>query len=77
MLGRAIVSTTIILAFGFGVLALSTFRVNQQMGLLTALTILIALPVDFLLLPSLLMIGHKSHSEEEVKDHEELLVRAS
>jgi predicted RND superfamily exporter protein len=77
MVGRAVVSTTVILAFGFGVLALSSFRVNEQMGLLTALTILIALPVDFLLLPSLLMIGHKSHAEEEVKDHEELLAHAS
>jgi predicted RND superfamily exporter protein len=77
MVGRAVVSTTVILAFGFGVLALSTFRVNEQMGLLTALTILIALPVDFLLLPSLLMIGHKSRSEEEVKDDEELLAQAS
>jgi hypothetical protein len=47
------------------------------MGLLTALTILIALPVDFLLLPSLLMIGHKSRNEQEVKDDEELLAQAS
>jgi predicted RND superfamily exporter protein len=77
MVGRAVVSTTVILAFGFGVLALSTFRVNEQMGLLTALTILIALPVDFLLLPSLLMIGHKSRNEQEVKDDEELLAQAS
>jgi outer membrane lipoprotein-sorting protein len=63
--GRAIISTTVILAFGFGVLALSTFRVNAQMGLLTALAILIALPVDFLLLPSLLMIGARTQSEHE------------
>jgi predicted RND superfamily exporter protein len=77
MVGRAVVSTTVILAFGFGVLALSTFRVNEQMGLLTALTILVALPVDFLLLPSLLMIGHKSNAKEEVKDNEELLASAS
>jgi hypothetical protein len=47
------------------------------MGLLTALTILVALPVDFLLLPSLLMIGHKSHKEEEVRNNEELLASAS
>ena len=51
---------------------------GSQMGLLTALTILIALPVDYLLLPSLLMIGHKARKKkEEVSDHEELLEHAS
>ena len=62
--GRAIVSTTIILVFGFGMLAMSTFRINAQMGLLTALTILMALVTDLLLLPALLMIGHKAKKEE-------------
>jgi len=75
--GRAILGTTVILAFGFGVLAFSTFRVNEQMGLLTALTILIALPVDLLLLPALLMIGHKAPAKKEVESHEQLLVPAS
>jgi predicted RND superfamily exporter protein/outer membrane lipoprotein-sorting protein len=59
--GTAIVSTTIILAFGFAVLAASTFRINAQMGLLTAMTIVVALIVDFLLLPTLLMVGHRSN----------------
>jgi len=36
-------------------LAQSTFKLNGQMGLLTAITILIALIIDFLLLPPLLM----------------------
>ncbi len=75
--GRAIVGTTVILAFGFGVLALSTFRVNEQMGLLTALTILIALPMDLLLLPSLLMIGHKARVKKEERNHEQVLAPAS
>jgi predicted RND superfamily exporter protein len=74
--GRAIVSTTVILTFGFGVLALSTFAINSQMGLLTELAILIALPVDFLLLPSLLMIGHKTRKQEETS-HETILATAS
>jgi predicted RND superfamily exporter protein len=65
--GRAIISTTLILAFGFGVLALSNFRVNAQMGLLTALAILVALPVDFLLLPALLMVGARTETERETK----------
>ena len=63
MVGRPIITTTIILAFGFGVLALSAFRINAQMGLLTMMAILIALPIDFLLLPSLLMLGHKKKKE--------------
>ncbi len=48
-----------ILALGFAVLAASTFRINAEMGLLTALAIVIALAVDFLLLPALLLIGHE------------------
>jgi predicted RND superfamily exporter protein len=74
--GRAIVSTTVILSIGFGVLALSAFRINSQMGLLTALAILIALPVDFLLLPSLLMIGHPKNKQEVTRDGK-VLVPAS
>jgi hypothetical protein len=63
--GLAMVSTTIILASGFAVLAASTFRINAQMGLLTALAIVIALAVDFLLLPSLLMIGYRKPTRKE------------
>ncbi len=62
--GRAVVSTTLILSAGFAVLAASAFAINAQMGLLTAIAILVALPVDFLLLPSLLMIGHKAQTKE-------------
>ena len=40
---------------GFLVLTLSGFRVNADMGLLTAVTIALALVTDFLLLPPLLM----------------------
>jgi predicted RND superfamily exporter protein len=75
--GKAIVSTTLILAVGFAVLAFSTFRINAQMGLLTALAILVALPVDFLLLPSLLMIGHKTRKEVKSHESEPALVTAS
>ena len=57
MVGKALVVNTLILAFGFGVLAFSTFRINAEMGLLTAIAIVIALAVDFLLLPSLLLVG--------------------
>ena len=53
--GQALVVTTLVLVAGFMVLALSTFKLNADMGIVTALTIAVALIVDFLLLPPLLM----------------------
>lgn len=53
--GVALVVTTIVLMAGFAVLTQSTFKVNSDLGLLTAITIAIALIIDFLLLPSLLI----------------------
>ncbi|MDM3870835.1 MMPL family transporter [Porticoccus sp. W117] len=62
--GVAILATTIILVIGFGVLMYSSFLINFQMGLLTAITIVSALVFDFLMLPALLMLGHKKKSAE-------------
>ncbi len=59
MVGAAIAANAAILALGFAVLAASTFRINAELGLLTALAIIIALAVDFLLLPALLLIGYE------------------
>lgn len=53
--GRALWVTTLVLVAGFAVLAQSTFKLNADMGLLTAITIFIALVIDFLFLPPLLM----------------------
>tara|TARA_Y100000296_G_C5176920_1_gene260634 strand:- start:2629 stop:4962 length:2334 start_codon:yes stop_codon:yes gene_type:complete len=53
--GTALWTTTFVLVAGFVVLAQSTFSLNADMGLLTAITIFIALVVDFLFLPPLLM----------------------
>lgn len=53
--GNALLVTTIVLVAGFAVLALSSFSMNADMGLLTALTIATALIVDFFLLPPLLL----------------------
>ena len=47
--------TTIVLCCGFGVLIFSTFKMNADMGLMTAMTLAIALIVDFLFLPALLL----------------------
>lgn len=72
--GTAMVSTTLILASGFALLAASTFRINAEMGLLTALAIVVALVVDFLLLPALLMVGYRQSQPQE-KDHENIIAQ--
>ncbi len=54
--GTALWVTTAILTAGFGVLAFSSFAINGDMGLLMAITIVIALIIDFLLLPPLLLL---------------------
>ena len=53
--GRALVVTTVILALGFLVLSTSVFLMNSSMGLMTAITIVLALVVDFFMLPPLLI----------------------
>ena len=54
--GNALWVTTIVLVIGFSVLAQSSFRLNGDMGFLTAVTIMLALIVDFLFLPPLLLL---------------------
>lgn len=53
--GWALVVTTVVLVIGFSVLLLSDFRLNSDMGLLTGIILLIALIVDFLFLPAVLL----------------------
>lgn len=53
--GTAMWVTTAALVAGFLVLTMSGFKINSVMGLMTALTITIALVLDFLFLPVLLM----------------------
>ena len=53
--GVALTVTTIVLVACFTVISQSNFLVNSQMGALTAVTITIALIVDFLFLPALLI----------------------
>lgn len=63
--GVALWVTTIVLVGGFLVLSMSAFELNAGMGLLTAITIAIALIVDFLFLPPLLMkLEEKSHAKD-------------
>ncbi len=53
--GIALWVTTAVLVAGFLVLSYSAFELNSSMGLMTAITIAIALFVDFFFLPPLLM----------------------
>ena len=53
--GTALLVTTITLCLGFGILGFSDFVVNEITGLLTALTISIALIYDLVFLPTLLL----------------------
>jgi predicted RND superfamily exporter protein len=53
--GTALWVTSLVLVLGFGILSFSKFELNAGMGLLTAITIALALIADFLFLPTLLM----------------------
>lgn len=53
--GVALWITTLVLVAGFVVLAQSHFALNAHMGMMTAITIAIALIMDFLFLPALLI----------------------
>jgi len=65
--GRALWITTMVLVAGFLVMATSSFKINADMGLLTAMTILIALLVDFLFLPPLLMLLKSKKDPQKIQ----------
>lgn len=71
--GSAMVATTVILTAGFLVLALSTFRINFELGLLTAIALVLALATDFLLLPALLLWGHRAAAGDEETARDDLV----
>ncbi len=66
--GKALWTTSIILVVGFSIMAFSGFKMNSDMGLLTAVAIIFALLADFLFLPPLLMRLEKGKSKEFVSD---------
>ncbi len=61
--GAAIAISTVTLVAGFLVLAFSGFKTNANMGLMTAITIVLALLLDFFFLPVLLMKAEKKTDE--------------
>jgi len=70
--GRAIIVNTIILSAGFTVLMFSSFGLNSDMGKLTAITIVVALLLDLILLPALLLLIDKDQTPTEAKKFEPL-----
>ncbi|MDF1782149.1 MAG: MMPL family transporter [Alcanivoracaceae bacterium] len=65
--GRALIGTTVTLVVGFMVLALSPFKLNSDMGLMTAVTLAIALALDMLLLPVLLLVFDRVPERQSAK----------
>lgn len=63
--GTALWVTSAILIVGFSVLSFSTFKINGDMGLLTALAIAMALFADFLLLPTILLMVDRDKKKSE------------
>jgi len=66
--GTALWVTSAILISGFAILSLSAFRINQELGLLTAITLVCALFADFLLLPALLLTVDKDKKSKKTKE---------
>ena len=70
--GVAIVVNTIILTAGFIVMTTSAFKMNVDLGLMTILSIVGALILDFLFLPALLLLG-RNKEQTVVADDNTLL----
>jgi uncharacterized protein len=65
--GRALIVNTIILAAGFSVLMQSAFGFNSDMGKMTAITIIVALILDLLLLPAILLAVDKDKTPKSIE----------
>jgi predicted RND superfamily exporter protein len=64
--GVALWVTTLVLVVGFSMLGISDFKLNEDMGLMVAIIISIALVFDFLLLPPLLILLDRDTTSEMV-----------
>lgn len=63
--GGALIITSVILVLGFGILMFSGFRINANMGMLSATIIALALLADFVVTPAVLIIFFKPREFEE------------
>lgn len=66
--GKAILGTTIVLVVGFGILGMSTFVINKNMGILAAISIFMAFFFDIFVLPALLSLGRKDTSPHKINN---------
>lgn len=64
--GPALLSTSVVLVCGFLAISLSGFSVSADMGLLTAITMILALCADLLFLPPLLIWIERSQNRTSV-----------
>lgn len=62
--GRALIVTTFVLTAGFLVLAQSSFGMNSGMAQVTILVIVMALVIDFFLLPAMLILFGQSRNKK-------------
>lgn len=62
--GKALVTTTLVLLAGFAVLSTSSFALNSYMARITVIIISAALIIDFILLPALLILVSKKSDEK-------------
>lgn len=63
--GVALLVTTAVLVINFGILGMSQFRLNIYMGVLTAITILLALLSQLFFLPALLLTFSRPNDQPE------------
>jgi predicted RND superfamily exporter protein len=70
--GKAVIVNTAILTAGFVVLLASTFKINVDMGMLTAISIVFALVLDFLFLPALLLLVDRSNPQSQRQGDSEM-----
>ncbi|WP_299548143.1 MMPL family transporter [Seonamhaeicola sp.] len=66
--GKALVTTTIVLIAGFAVLSTSSFALNSYMARITVIIIIAALIIDFILLPSLLILTAKKEKPVVIEE---------
>jgi hypothetical protein len=62
--GRALISSSLILCIGFGVMVLSSFMPMIYFGLLSALIMLTALAGDLVFLPAILLHNPRQRLEK-------------
>ena len=68
--GTAVTSTSVVLAFGFGSLAFSSFGVNKALGLCTSIIVVSALIIDLLVLPEFLSRAKASPKKRDPQKNE-------